>query len=64
MKPYRKSFRFIFRVIVNTFFSSATPNLFGSVMRRKGKENIANQYLNMANQTQEQIYQIKAENPF
>lgn len=64
MKPYRKSFRFIFRVIVNTFFSSATPNLFGSVMRRKGKENIANQYLNMANQTQEQIDQIKAENPF
>ena len=57
-------FYFIFKVIVNTYFSSASPNLFGSVMRRKAKENIANQYLNMANQTQDRIDNTMAENPF
>ena len=57
-------FRIILKVIKNTFFSSADPNLFGATMRRKAKENIASQYLNMANQTQDQINQIKTQNPF
>lgn len=54
----------IFRVLVNTYFSSADPNLFGSVKRRKGKQAIANEYKAMATGTQAEIDQIKAENPF
>lgn len=57
-------FRFILKVIENTYFSSADPNLFGSIARRKGKENIASQYKDMAKGTQADIDQIKAENPF
>ena len=54
----------IFRVIVNTYFSSADPNLFGSVKRRQGKQNIANEFKAMATGTQEEIDKVKAENPF
>lgn len=54
----------IFRVLVNTYFSSADPNLFGSIARRKAKQNIANEYKSMATGTQDEIDQIKAENPF
>jgi len=57
-------FQLILRVIINAYFTSADPNLFGSVKRRQGKQNIANQYLAMANSTQEDINQIKTENPF
>lgn len=57
-------FHLILRVITNTYLTGADPNLFGATMRRKAKENIASQYMNMANSTQEQIDQIKAENPF
>lgn len=59
-----KPLRFILRILVNTYFSSATPNLFGATNRRKAKQNIANEYKAMATGTQEQIDQIKAENPF
>ena len=54
----------IFRVIVNTYFSSADPNLFGSVKRREGKQNIANEFKAMATGTQAEIDKVKAENPF
>lgn len=54
----------IFRVLVNTYFSSADPNLFGSIDRRKAKEGIANEYKAMATGTQAEIDQIKSENPF
>lgn len=54
----------IFRVLVNTYLSSADPNLFGSGARRKGKQNIANEYKAMATGTQSEIDQIKSENPF
>lgn len=56
--------RFIFRIIVNAYFTSADPNLFGATKRRKAKENIANEYKAMATGTQEQIDQLRAENPF
>ncbi len=54
----------IFRVLVNTYFSSADPNLFGSKSRRVGKQNIANEYKAMATGTQAEIDKVKAENPF
>lgn len=54
----------IFRVLVNTYFSSADPNLFGATKRRKAKQSIANEYKAMATGTQAEIDQIKAENPF
>ena len=57
-------FLLILKVLVNTYFSSADPNLFGSVKRRKGKMNIANEFKGLATDTQGEINQIKAENPF
>jgi len=54
----------IFRVLVNTYFSSADPNLFGATNRRKAKQNIANEYKAMATGTQAEIDQVKSENPF
>ena len=59
-----KLLRLIIRIIVNTYFSSADPNLFGSIKRRQGKQNIANEYKAMATGTQSEIDQIKSENPF
>lgn len=59
-----KLIHLIFRVVINTYFSSADPNLFGSISRRKGKQNIANEYKAMAGGTQDEINQLKAENPF
>lgn len=56
--------RFILRVIVNAYFTSADPNLFGATARRKAKQNIANEYKAMSTGTQAEIDQIKAENPF
>lgn len=57
-------FHVIIKVLVNAYLSSADPNLFGSVKRRQGKQNIANEYKAMATGTQAEIDQIKAENPF
>lgn len=57
-------FHLILRIIVNAYFTSADPNLFGSIKRREGKQNIANEYKAMATGTQAEIDQIKAENPF
>ena len=54
----------VFRVLVNTYFSSADPNLFGSMNRRKAKNNIANEYKAMATGTQKEIDLLKSENPF
>lgn len=59
-----KLLHLIFMVLVNTYFTSADPNLFGSVKRRKGKQNIANEFKAMATGSQAEIDQIKAENPF
>jgi len=54
----------ILRVLVNTYFTSADPNLFGSRRRRLGKEKIAGEYKLMAQGTQDQIDQVQSENPF
>lgn len=59
-----KLLHLIFRVLVNTYFSSADPNLFGATNRRKAKQNIANEYKSMATGTQAEIDQLKSENPF
>ena len=59
-----KLFSFILRIVVNAYFTSADPNLFGATNRRKAKQNIANEYKSMATGTQAEIDQIKAENPF
>lgn len=57
-------FHLILKVVINAYFTSADPNLFGSIKRRQGKQNIANEYKAMATGTQAEIDQIKAENPF
>jgi len=54
----------ILRVLVNTYFTSADPNLFGATKRRKAKEGIASEYKSMAQGTQDQIDQVQSENPF
>ena len=59
-----KLLHLIFRILVNAYFSSADPNLFGSIKRREGKQNIANEYKAMATGTQGEIDQLKSENPF
>lgn len=59
-----KLLQLIFRVLVNAYFSSADPNLFGSIKRREGKQAIADQYKAMATGTQSEIDQLKSENPF
>lgn len=50
--------------VTNTFFTSATPNLFGSVKRRKEKEALAADYKQQAADTAEDILQKQIENPF
>jgi hypothetical protein len=59
-----KLLQLIFKVLVTAYFSSADPNLFGSVKRRKGKQAIADEYKTMATGTQAEIDQRKSENPF
>lgn len=59
-----KLFQLIYRIIINTYFTSSDPNLFGASNRRKAKQGIANEYKAMATGTQEQINQVNSENPF
>lgn len=59
-----KLLQLIFRVLVTAYFSSADPNLFGSAKRRKGKQSIADEYKAMSGGTQDQIDQLRSENPF
>lgn len=59
-----KLLHLIFRVLVNAYFSSADPNLFGSKARRTDKERVAGEYKAMATGTQDQIDQMNSENPF
>ena len=59
-----KTLLFILSSIVNLFFSSADPNLFGSRKRRKEKASLANEYKNAAADTQLEIDALKTENPF
>lgn len=59
-----KLLNLIIRVITTTYFSSADPNLFGSIARRKAKQSIADEYKAMATGSQDQIDQINSENPF
>lgn len=54
----------ILRVIINAFFSSATPYLFGSKKRREAKEGLADQYKVQAVQTQADIKKAQIANPF
>lgn len=51
-------------VIIDTFFTSATPNLFGSKRRREEKDAIASGYQDIADKTQEAISQVQVKNPF
>ena len=59
-----KIFNHLLHFFINTFFSSATPNLFGSRRRRKEKESLAGSFKNYAAQTQEEIERLKIQNPF
>jgi hypothetical protein len=54
----------IFNVIKCVYLSSADPNLFGSVKRRKGKASIAGEFKSMAGDTQAEIEAIKSKDPF
>lgn len=59
-----KILKFLFELLVNTYFTSATPNLFGSKKRRKDKELIADTFKTSATETQDEIQQIESQNPF
>lgn len=52
------------RMLVNTYFRSADPNLFGSKKRREDKEGIASEYKSMAKNTQSDIDELRSQNPF
>lgn len=52
------------RVLVNTYFTSADPNLFGSKKRREDKEGIASEFKTMAGETQKEIDEVRTLNPF
>lgn len=59
-----KLLHFIFRVFINTYLTSADPNLFGSKKRREAKSGIADQYLAMSKDTGDKISELQSENPF
>lgn len=59
-----KIFNYFLRSIINTFFSSATPNLFGSKKRREQKERLSREYKGYAGDTQSEIDLLKTKNPF
>ncbi|MCE5332691.1 MAG: hypothetical protein LLF95_11215 [Bacteroidales bacterium] len=59
-----KLLKLIWKVFVNAYFTSADPNLFGATKRRKAKQNIANEYKAMAQDTEGQIQDVMSQNPF
>jgi len=50
--------------LINMFFSSATPNLFGSKKRREEREELSESFKKYANETQSEIDILKSKNPF
>lgn len=50
--------------IINSFFVSATPNLFGSRKRKAAKEDLSSSFKDMAGDTQTEIEKLKTVNPF
>ena len=54
----------ILTLIFSAFFTSASPNLFGSVKRRKEKAELAEGFRKDAAQTQSEIDALKVQNPF
>jgi hypothetical protein len=59
-----KLLHLILRVLINAYFSSADPNLFGNTKRRKAKNAIAAEYMKRANETQTLIDEAQTGNPF
>ena len=63
-----KIFNDFLHFFINTFFSSATPNLFGSRKRRKEKEALAGNLRRSAEQTQTELdremAELEVQNPF
>lgn len=59
-----KIFNHLFHSLINTFFSSATPNLFGSKKRRKEREDLSESFKTYASETQKEIDELKSKNPF
>lgn len=59
-----KIFNYVLRVVINTFFVSATPNLFGSKKRREEKAELSAGFKQSAVDTQKDIDQLKVQNPF
>jgi hypothetical protein len=59
-----KLINYFFRVIINTFFLSATPNLFGSKRRREEKLGYGESLTKQASETQKEIDLLKVQNPF
>lgn len=50
--------------VIRSVYGSADPNLFGSQKRRKEKAGLAAEFQTMADNTQNEIDQLKAQNPF
>lgn len=59
-----KIFNIFLRIVVTVFFSSATPNLFGSKKRREMKNDLAGTFKQQADDTQGEIDILKTKNPF
>ena len=54
----------ILKYLFNAFFTSPTPNLFGSQKRRKEKAELAGTHKKWADETTSEIERMKAQNPF
>lgn len=59
-----KLIRLIFKVLINTYFVSADPNLFGATNKRKASYRLADEYKKEASDTQGLIDQARVANPF
>lgn len=59
-----RALQIIYESIVNLFFTSADPNLFGSKKRRKEKEKLSNEFKGYAADIQSDIDIAKSANPF
>lgn len=54
----------LIRIFINAYSFSADPNFMGSKKRRLAKEDLAYEFLNMAQGTQGEIDQLQTQNPF
>ena len=59
-----KAIKFILSVVYSCYSFSADPNLFGSIKRRKAKDDLASEFRNKAAANEAEIKQTQSQNPF